>query len=111
MLSVRVRVPKDGSGALKCPPLAANGACALEAWGPADAVHARAAGPGAPPHRACRLPPAPIRNRLQAIERLSQLLGLNEEPPAPPASSSAAADDSREAGQLRPPYTNSRAFG
>lgn len=46
---------------------------------------------------------------LQAVERLAQLLGLNEEPPPPPPPS-AAAHEAQE-GHLRPPYTNSRAFG
>lgn len=41
---------------------------------------------------------------LQAVERLAQLLGLNEEPPPPPA---APCDGE---GHLRPPYTG-RAFG
>ncbi|PRW58748.1 jmjC domain-containing 7 isoform X1 [Chlorella sorokiniana] len=44
---------------------------------------------------------------LQAIERLAQLIGLNEEPPAPPEVAGEA--EPRE-GQLRPPYSN-RAFG
>lgn len=51
---------------------------------------------------------------LQAIERLSQLLGLNEEPPPPPAASAvaaaAAAAEEPKDGKLRPPYTT-RAFG
>ncbi|KAI7840470.1 hypothetical protein COHA_005772 [Chlorella ohadii] len=44
---------------------------------------------------------------LQAIERLAQLIGLNEEPPAPPECPS---DGEHREGQLRPPYSN-RAFG
>ncbi|KAL4434322.1 hypothetical protein ABPG75_000763 [Micractinium tetrahymenae] len=44
---------------------------------------------------------------LQAVERLAELLGLNEAPPPPPAPRSARSDTPDA--QLRPPYT--RAFG
>lgn len=46
---------------------------------------------------------------LQAVERLAQLLGLNDEPPAPGEAPPGADTEPRE-GQLRPPYTH-RAFG
>lgn len=45
---------------------------------------------------------------LQAVERLAELLGLNEQPPPPPPCP--ACFDAAEA-QLRPPYTSTRAFG
>lgn len=45
---------------------------------------------------------------LQAVERLAELLGLNEPPPPPPPP--APRGDSADA-QLRPPYTGTRAFG
>ncbi len=45
---------------------------------------------------------------LQAVERLAELLGLNEAPPPPPTPRSEAAGADA---QLRPPYTGTRAFG
>lgn len=49
---------------------------------------------------------------LQAVERLAQLLGLNEEPPPPPACSAVAATArAEEDGRLRAPYTNSSVRG
>jgi len=47
---------------------------------------------------------------LQAVERLAELLGLNEGPPPPPAPRSARSDRSDHEAQLRPPY-HTRAFG
>lgn len=44
---------------------------------------------------------------LSAVERLAEVLGLNEPPPPPPPPRS----DLSESAQLRPPYTSTRAFG
>lgn len=48
---------------------------------------------------------------LQAVERLAELLGLNEPPPPPPPPPTPRSEAAAADAQLRPPYTGTRAFG